>query len=134
MTEVIESLGAVTVHIRDVKASRAFYKDVLGLKEVDYSEEFQRARYAIPGTSTILTIHRQGPDEGGREPGTVSGIAFFHHDPFAAIAEIKRRGGTVTSEPVTVERPGIVAYTLGVIADPDGNEFIVRAPPKAPPK
>ena len=72
-----------------------------------------------------MTIHRQAPDEGGREPGTVSGIVFFHRDPFAAIAEIKRRGGTVTGEPQTVNRPGVVAYTLGVVADPDGNEFLV---------
>jgi GNAT superfamily N-acetyltransferase/predicted enzyme related to lactoylglutathione lyase len=133
MSAPIESLGAVTVHVNDVKRSRPFYKDALGLTEIEYNEEFQRARYAIPGTSTLLTIHRQGEGEGGRAPGTVSGIVFFHHDPFAAIAEIKRRGGTITNEPVTVERPGVVAYTLGVVADPDGNEFVIRAPP-APPK
>jgi predicted enzyme related to lactoylglutathione lyase len=133
MAEVIDSLGAVTVHISDVQRARPFYKDVLGLKEIDYDEKYQRARYALPGNSTILTIHKQGEGEGGRPPGTVTGIVFFHADPYAAIAEIKRRGGTVTDEPVTVNRPGVVAYTLGVVADPDGNEFVIRAPP-APPK
>jgi predicted enzyme related to lactoylglutathione lyase len=133
MSDVIESVGAVTVHVTDVKKARPFYKDVLGLKELDYDEKFQRARYALPGTSTILTIHRMGEGEGGRPPGTVTGIAFFHNDPFAAIAEVKRRGGTVTDEPQKVDRPGIVSYTLGVVADPDGNEFIIRQPP-GPPK
>jgi predicted enzyme related to lactoylglutathione lyase len=130
MADVIESLGSVTVHISDVKRARPFYKDVLGLKELDYDESFQRARYALPGTSTILTIHRQGEGEGGRPPGTVSGIVFFHHDPYAAIAEIEKRGGTVTDAAQTVTRPG-VSYILGCVADPDGNEFVIRAPPGA---
>ena len=130
MTEVIESLGAVTVHIRDIARARKFYTEVLGLKELTYSEPFQRATFALPGTSTILSMHRQGEGEGGREPGTVSGLVFYHADPFAACAEIRRRGGTIASEPVSVNRPGVVAYTLGVIADPDGNEFVVRQPPK----
>ena len=133
MTDVVESLGAVTVHIRDIKRARPFYKDVLGLKEIDYNEEAERARYAIPGSTTFLVVHKPGPDEGGREPGTVSGLAFFHRDPHAAIAEIRRRGGTVTVEPVMIQPPGIAAsYAYSVIADPDGNEFILRAPPPAP--
>jgi len=131
MVEVIESLGAVSVHIRDIKRARQFYREVLGLKEVSYSEEFSRAAFALPGTSTLLTMHVQGPGEGGREPGTVSGVVFWHHDPFAALEEIRRRGGTITDEPHTVDRPGVVTYTLGVFADPDGNEFVVRAPPKS---
>jgi predicted enzyme related to lactoylglutathione lyase len=131
MPDVIESLGAVTVHISDLARARPFYKDALGLREIDYDEKFQRARYALPGTTTLLTIHRMGEDEGGRPPGTVSGIVFFHRDPHQAIAEIKRRGGTVTNEPETVQRPG-VSYTLGVVADPDGNEFVIRAPPSPP--
>jgi predicted enzyme related to lactoylglutathione lyase len=130
MVEVIESLGAVTVHIRDIRKARKFYAEVLGLKEVSYSEEFQRAQYALPGTSTLLTMHVMGEGEGGREPGTVSGIVFWHQDPYAAIDEVRKRGGTVVSDAVTVNRPGVVAYVLGVIADPDGNEFIIRAPPK----
>ncbi|HLY76910.1 MAG TPA: VOC family protein, partial [Thermoplasmata archaeon] len=89
-----------------------------------FDEKVGRATFALPGTPTILRMHIQGPDEGGREPGTVSGILFRHPDPVAACAEIQRRGGTVTNEPRRVELPG-VQFVLGVIADPDGNEFVI---------
>jgi hypothetical protein len=49
---------------------------------------------------------------------------FRHPDPVAACAEILRRGGTVTNEPHVLEVPG-ARFVLGVVADPDGNEFII---------
>jgi catechol 2,3-dioxygenase-like lactoylglutathione lyase family enzyme len=127
MSSPIEGMRAVTVHVRDIVKARAFYSDVLGLKEVSFSEPGGRAVFQIPGMSAILTLHVPLPDEGGREPGTVSGIVFLHHDPVAAAAEIKRRGGTITVEPKVVQRPGLT-FTQCVFADPDGNEFILRGP------
>lgn len=127
MTDVIEGLQAVAIHVTDVRRARAFYTRVLGLKELSYSEEYSRAAYALPGTSTLLTMHVMGEGEEGRPPGTVTGIVFEHHDPVAACEEIKRRGGSIVNEAATVQRPG-VSYTLGVVADPDGNEFVIRAP------
>ncbi len=124
MHEVITGLYAVSVHVRDIQKARTFYRDVLGFKELGFDEKVGRATFALPGTPTILRMHIQGPDEGGREPGTVSGILFRHPDPVAACTEIKRRGGTVTNEARLVELPGL-RFVLGVIADPDGNEFII---------
>jgi catechol 2,3-dioxygenase-like lactoylglutathione lyase family enzyme len=124
MTDVITGLYAVTIHIRDIQKARAFYRDVLGLHELKFDEKANRAVFTLPGTSTILSMHIQGPGEDGREPGTVSGIIFSHPDPVAACDEIKRRGGSVVNEPRLIERPG-AKFILGVIADPDGNEFLI---------
>ena len=125
MTEVIEGMEAVTVHIRDIERARRFYTGVLGLKEVSYIPKISRAAYAIPGTTTLLAMHILGEGEGGREPGTVSGVVFSHHDPKAACSEIRKRGGTIVDEPVTFPTAmGMV--TLGVFADPDGNQFVLR--------
>ena len=124
MSEVIAGLHAVTVHIRDIQKARAFYRDVLGLKEVKFDEKANRAVFALPGTSTLLTMHIMAPGEGGREPGTVSGVVFSNRDPTAACAEIKRRGGAITVEPVVVELPG-ARFVRAVFADPDGNEFLI---------
>src|SRR5271167_1716649 len=99
MTEVITGLHAVTIHIRDIQKARTFYKDVLGLREISFNEQASRAVFALPGTSTIMSMHIQAPGEEGRDPGTVSGIIFSHPDPVAACDEIKRRGGSVTVEP-----------------------------------
>ncbi len=125
MDSVIEGVEAVTIHIRDIQKARKFYSTVLGLHEVRYHEKANRAAFALPGTTTLLTMHPLGEGEGGREPGTVSGIIFSHHDPVAACNEIERRGGTIVDEPHTFTNP-LGEVTLGVIADPDGNEFVIR--------
>ncbi len=129
MAEVIEGMEAVTIHVRDIRKARTFYGEVLGLKEVHFDEKASRAVFAIPGTSVALRMHVQGADEGGRDPGTVSGIVFSHHDPVAACAEIRQRGGTITDEPHTINPPGFTV-TMSVFADPDGNEFVLRSLPK----
>ena len=125
MVDVIEGMEAVTVHVRDLPTSRKFYTEVLGLAEVDPRPDSPRAAFRIPGTTSLLTMHVMGEGEGGREPGTVSGILFSHHDPAAAFSEIRKRGGTVVREPYTFEA-AVGTVTLGVFADPDGNEFVLR--------
>jgi catechol 2,3-dioxygenase-like lactoylglutathione lyase family enzyme len=135
MVEVIEGMEAVTVHIRDIERARRFYSGVLGLKEVSFIAAASRAAFAIPGTPTLLTMHLQAEGEGGREPGTVSGIIFSHHDPEVACAEIRERGGTIVDEAKVFQTP-IGKQTRAVFADPDGNEFVIRhlerATPAAP--
>jgi catechol 2,3-dioxygenase-like lactoylglutathione lyase family enzyme len=124
MSEVITGLHAVTIHVLDIQKARAFYQDVLGFKELNFEEKASRAVFALPGTSTLLTMHVQAPGEGGRDPGTVSGIIFRHPDPVAACKEIQRRGGAVTVEAKVIESP-FGQFVRAVIADPDGNEFVV---------
>lgn len=125
MDSVIEGVEAVTVHVRDIQTARKFYSSVLGLKEVSYIEKASRAAFALPGTSTQLTMHVMGEGEGGREPGTVSGVVFRHRNPVAACEEIRRRGGAIVDEPETYTNP-LGKVTLGVFADPDGNQFVIR--------
>jgi catechol 2,3-dioxygenase-like lactoylglutathione lyase family enzyme len=124
MTDVIEGLHAVTLHIVDIERSRSFYRDVLGLRELAFDARASRAVFALPGTSTLLTMHIQAAGEGGRDPGTVSGVVFQNRDPRTAAAEIQRRGGRVTVEPHEVEIAG-TSFLRAVFADPDGNEFIL---------
>jgi predicted enzyme related to lactoylglutathione lyase len=69
-------------------------------------------------------MHIQSPGEEGREPGTVSGVVFYHPDPVNACKTFKSRGGTVVAEPKLVELPN-ASFVRAVIADPDGNEFIL---------
>ncbi len=124
MSDIISRLHAVTVHITDAEKARRFYRDVLGLRELLYDDRARRLVFALPETSTLLTMHVQGAGEGGREPGTVSGVVFWHADPVAACREIVRRGGTVSAEPKVVET-SIGTFLRAVIADPDGNEFLL---------
>jgi len=125
MSDVIEGMEAVTVHVRDIQKARKFYTEVLGLREESFIPKASRAAFVIPGTTTLLTMHILGEGEGGREPGTVSGIVFSHHDPTAACEEIRKRGGTIVDEPHTFPT-ALGTVTLGVFADPDGNQFVLR--------
>ena len=125
MDPVVEGMEAVSVHVHDIERARKFYSEVLGLREVSFLPAASRAAFAIPGSSTLLTMHIQADGEGGREPGTVSGIVFSSSDPVAACAEVRRRGGTVVDEPRTWNGP-LGTVTLGVVADPDGNQFVIR--------
>lgn len=126
MTDVLTGLFAVTVHVREIEKARRFYRDVLGLSEIETSAPASRAVFAVPGTTTRLSMHVMAPNEEGREPGTVSGLIFSHPFPGVACAEIERRGGTVTVAPTLVER-GPVKFYRAVIADPDGNEFVISS-------
>jgi len=124
VSDVITGLHAVTIHIVDAGKARTFYRDVLGLKELLFDERANRLVFALPGTTTLLTMHVPAPGEGGRDPGTVSGVVFCHPDPAEACREIVRRGGTVTVEPTLVET-AIGSFVRAVIADPAGNEFLI---------
>jgi catechol 2,3-dioxygenase-like lactoylglutathione lyase family enzyme len=124
VSDVISGLHSITVHIRDPLAARTFYRDVLGLKELMFDDRASRLVFGLPGSSTLLTMHIQGPGEEGREPGTVTGVVFHHPDPVAACREIVRRGGVVTAEPKVIET-SIGSFVRAVIADPDGNEFVL---------
>jgi predicted enzyme related to lactoylglutathione lyase len=124
VSEVITEFHAVTIHIRDIQKASRFYRDVLGFKELSLDEKANRAVFALPGTSTILTMHVQAPGEEGRDPGTVSGVVFRHPDAAAACEVLQRRGGTVTVEATLIESPG-GKFVRAVIADPDGNEFVI---------
>ncbi len=121
---VIEGMSAVTLHVAEIDRSRKFYREVLGLTEITYQAERRRAVFAIPGSAgTVLTMHEMGPQEGGRPPGTVSGIIFSHREPAKAMEEIRRRGGTVTVE---VDKTPF-GFLRGCFADPDGNEFVLSS-------
>jgi len=121
---VIEGMSAVTLHVTEIERARRFYKEALGLTEVTYQPERKRAVFAIPGlTGTVLSMHEMAPQEGGRPPGTVSGIIFSHRDPARAMDEIRRRGGTVTQE---VDKTPF-GFLRGCFADPDGNEFVLSS-------
>ena len=126
MSHIIQGLQAVTVHVTDLAKARAFYLDILGMEEEGQPPHSPRVVFKIPGSETRLSMHVQGPDEHGREPGTVSGLLFQCSDPIAACAEVVRKGGRLVNEPWSMHR-GATKVVRAVIADPDGNEMILSS-------
>jgi len=56
----------------------------------------------------------------------VSGIQFFCADPAAAWPSVKRQGGTISDELWSMKR-GTTTTIRAVIADADGNEFLLSS-------
>lgn len=119
----IKGTAGMTMHVNDLDASARFWEQ-LGLARGNVDEE--SAALEIPG-SAPLALHKWGSmcaENGGRPPGTVSGLMFDVDDAQAACDRVVRAGGRVTAPPF----PGPTGGTWAVVADPDGNEFFVCAP------
>jgi catechol 2,3-dioxygenase-like lactoylglutathione lyase family enzyme len=120
-TPVIQGLGAVSAHVKDIAKARTFYTKTLGLREVTFDAEMKAAYYEIPGSPVALAIHQYDAgckDMGGRPPGTVSGIVFQVASVPRAMEDLKKRG-------VTITEPNMMHGTMAAFADPDGNEYVV---------
>jgi catechol 2,3-dioxygenase-like lactoylglutathione lyase family enzyme len=124
----------VGIRVRDLEAAVAFYRDLLGLPELDR---------VVTATGTTLVLLEMGnaghvelvarSDFGPRvDSGNHAGI---HHlamrvpDLDAWVAYLRAKGVTITAGPTTMEWTTATAK-LCFVADPEGNpvEFFERRP------
>lgn len=123
----LKGYHAVTTHVRDIQKARAWYTTVLGLKEVHHSAELRSASFEVPGSKVPFSIHQFDAgclQRGGRPPGTVTGIMFAVDNTEKAVADLQKRGVTITDPPNKAPWGAMLA----TIADPDGNEFVLTTP------
>ncbi len=114
------------LRVGDLEKSIAFYTEVLGMKLLrrnDYpAGKFTLVfvGYADEKDAAVLELtYNWGVDK--YEIGTGYGhVALAVPDAYAACAEIKRRGGTVTREPGPMQHgTSVIAF----VADPDGYKI-----------
>jgi predicted enzyme related to lactoylglutathione lyase len=122
MAPLLRRVSTIWVHVLDVRAARRFYRDGLGLKELEYqnrrSDAF--ALYRIP-KGPRLGIHRMEEDC-GREPGTVTGLYFQVRDVRQVTKAVRRAGGKVTVKP----QKGASGDWWASVTDPEANEFVIH--------
>ena len=109
----IEHVDFVSVPTRDLPRSVAWYRDVLGLPESEFSE----GEVETPN----LTLSFWQPEEQG-EPfvPNANGIALHVADVDAAVEEVRQAGAEVMG----VEDSGVCH--MGFVKDPDGNVLILH--------
>ena len=108
-------LGSVLYPTADLKAAVAFYHDGLGLP-VRFVDGDRYA--ALDGDGTTFAL------AGGTERISARPVASFKVSSVQdALERVRAAGGTIVAEPS--EGPHEVR---AVVADPDGNEFILYAP------
>ena len=102
--------------VSDLARAAAFYRDVLGLPQEMYSEEWHWAEFNCGN----ITLALKG---GERLPKRISGgrIALAVNDIPVAHEELKKRGVRVVTEPHDYS----VCCAME-IADPDGNVVILH--------
>jgi catechol 2,3-dioxygenase-like lactoylglutathione lyase family enzyme len=109
----VEQVDFVSVPTRDLERAVAFYRDVLGLKESEFSEgELETLN---------VTLSFWSPEADG-EPfqANTAGVALRVADVEAAVEEFRAAGGEV----IGVEDSGVCH--MGFVKDPDGNTLILH--------
>jgi catechol 2,3-dioxygenase-like lactoylglutathione lyase family enzyme len=109
----VEQVDFVSMPTLDVARAVAWYRDVLGLSESDYSE----GEVEAPN----VTLGFWNPESDG-EPfvANAAGIAFRVANVHAAVEEARAGGAEVMG----VEDTGVCH--MGFVKDPDGNVLILH--------
>ena len=112
----IRGIDFVMFEVSDLAAAAHFYRDVLGLPQEIYNEEYRWAEFdcgnitlALKGAATVV------------EGGTGVRLALAVDDVEAAHAELQRKGARVVSGP----QDHGVCQAVEVL-DPDGNVIILH--------
>ncbi len=109
----VEQVDFVSVPTRDNTRAVAWYRDVLGLRQSEYSEgEVETAN---------LTLSFWLPEEQGETfVPNENGIALRVRDVAAAVEEVRQAGGVVMG----IEDSGVCH--MGFVKDLDGNVLILH--------
>ena len=109
----VEQVDFVSVPTRDYPRAVAWYREMLGLPESEYSE----SEVETPN----LTLCFWKPEEQGVEfVPNKNGIALRVPDVEAAVEEVRSAGGVVMG----IQDSGVCL--MGFVEDPDGNVVILH--------
>jgi catechol 2,3-dioxygenase-like lactoylglutathione lyase family enzyme len=109
----VEQVDFVSVPTRDISRAVAWYRDVLGLPESEYSE----GEVETPN----VTLDFWNPEADGEEFVPITGgIALRVADVHAAVDEVRAAGAAV----IGIEDSGVCH--MGFVKDPDGNVLILH--------
>jgi predicted enzyme related to lactoylglutathione lyase len=102
--------------VSDLARAAGFYRDILGLSQEVYSEEWGWAEFNCGNITLALKAGEKLPEliRGGR-------IALAVDNIHAAHEELKKRGVPIVSEP----RDYSVCWAMEIL-DPDGNVVILH--------
>ena len=116
----VEQVDFVSVPTRDIERALAFYREVLGFPESEFSE----GEVETPN----VTLSFWAPEADGEQfQANTAGMGLRVADVEAAVEEFRAAGGDV----IGIEDSGVCH--MGFVKDPDGNVLILhrRYAPKA---
>jgi predicted enzyme related to lactoylglutathione lyase len=114
MTRAVGVVRGVTLDVSDLGRAERFWTSILDLEVTDRYDAYSWLEEMAPGVRLIL----QEVPEPKMHKNRVH-LDLSSSDPEALLSRIESLGGARLAD---VEDP---AYSLAVMADPDGNEFCV---------
>lgn len=122
----ITGISHATVYVNDQEKALDFYTNVLGFEkrqDAPMGEGLRWLEVAPPGSPVIVNlIHGYGGWEPDRV-GKSTGIILTANDVRATVEDLRAKGVAVTMEPQSLDWG-----TNAMIADPDGNSFVIGGP------
>src|SRR6516165_4076418 len=117
----IKELGHVVLYVRDLERSRAFYRDVLGFREI-FAAPFAAA-YSSGRTHHELLLIAVGPDAQPIPQGRRVGMYHFGLKVGDSDDELRAARDAVLNAGATMvgSSDHVVTHSLYLL-DPDGNE------------
>jgi catechol 2,3-dioxygenase-like lactoylglutathione lyase family enzyme len=115
----LDSIGTVTVYVKDQDTARTFYTQALGLEirsDLPMGPGNNWLTVAPAGSPTEIMLFRD--DE---KAGSFAGIVFQSRDIQGAYERLAANGVTFSEPPTQQEWGGIQAQ----FSDPDGNGFVL---------
>jgi catechol-2,3-dioxygenase len=119
----IKELGHVVLYVRDIERSRAFYRDVLGFREI-FAVPSAAAVYSTGRTHHELLLLGVGPDAQPIPQGRRVGMYHFGLKVGDSDDELRAARDTVAAAGATIvgSSDHVVTHSL-YLRDPDGNEI-----------
>jgi predicted enzyme related to lactoylglutathione lyase len=115
---VVRDIELVWIVVKDLKAALRFYVDVVGLKLIEFHEQYNWAELEGYNGGTRLGVAQEHPEE-KIGPGQNAIITFTVLDLDQSKKEMVQRGAKCDGD--VIEIPGQVRMQM--ILDNDGNRF-----------
>src|SRR5438093_10717863 len=119
----VKELGHIVLYVRELEVSRAFYRDVLGWKEIA-GRPGQMAMFSSGRTHHELLLIEVGPDAAAIPEGRRVGLYHFGLKIGTTDDELRAAVQDLEASGVTIVGASDHGVTHSVyLLDPDGNEI-----------
>lgn len=118
LTMKVEELGLVWIVVKDVKASIKYYTEVVGLKLMEFSEEYGWAELSGHNGGVFLGLAQENAHD-DMKAGNNAVMTFTVADLDKALENMLQKGAKAEGE--VLEIPGHVK--MQTMVDADGNKF-----------
>ena len=120
-------LAAVSIASKDLESSKRFYKDVIGLKQIEVVDEKSKSVHFDLG-NIRLTLFQTTSAKGEKSATTPPGqLVYVVENSLETVqADLAKRGVKFKSKKISEDSSG-KSVSFG---DPDGNVIILWQPPK----